>query len=286
MQSQSNKNEWTEVISSRRGLLDLRLSELWQYRDLIWMFVKRDFAGAYKQTLLGPLWFFLSPFFTPLMYTFVFSTIAKLKTDGIPGPLFYLSGTTLWSYFQQNFSSSSTTFITNADLFGKVYFPRLVTPISTTISNLVKFFIQLIVLALLIAYYVTYRGVEIHINSYIALFPFLLFLTAGIAFGTGVITSALTTKYRDFTIFVNYGITMTMYVTPVIYPMSQVPDRFKPLLMINPMVPIFETFRYSLFGLGSFSWEGLCYSTVFMVVVVFVGVVIFNQVEKNFMDTV
>lgn len=286
MDTELKNEEWTEVISSHRGLLDLRLKELWGYRDLIWMFVQRDFASTYKQTVLGPLWFFIGPFFTPLMYTFVFVKIAGLKTDGIPGPIFYLAGTTLWGYFQQNFTSSAGTFVNNSGIFGKVYFPRLVVPISTTISNMVRFFIQLLVLAILITYYIYFQGYELQLNSYILLFPYLLLLMAGIAFGVGVITSAVTTKYRDLGMFINIGVSVLMYFTPVIYPMSQVPDRFKSFLFLNPITPIFETFRYSIFGLGSFSWQALGYSTVFMLVVVFIGTIIFNQVEKTFMDTV
>ncbi|HLP53144.1 MAG TPA: ABC transporter permease [Chitinophagales bacterium] len=285
--SREAENElWSEEISTKRGLLDFKLNELWRYRDLITMFVKRDFASTYKQTVLGPLWFFISPFMTVLMYTFVFSTIAGIQTDSIPAPLFYLTGTTLWNYFNQCFLSSSGTFINNASIFGKVYFPRLVSPISSIISNLIKFFIQLAVLVVIIVYYVLFRDFEVHVSIYILLFPVLVLLMAGISFGVGVITSALTTKYRDLQLFINYGVAMLMYATPVIYPISQVPERFKPYLMLNPLSPIIETFRYSVFGVGVFSWGGLGYSAVFMTVVVFIGIVIFNQVEKTFMDTV
>ncbi|HLP21190.1 MAG TPA: ABC transporter permease [Chitinophagales bacterium] len=286
MSSDAGNEHWSEVISTKRGLLDLRLGELWRYRDLVAMFVKRDFASSYKQTVLGPLWFFISPFMTVIMYTFVFSTIAGIKTDNIPAPLFYLTGTTLWNYFNQCFISSSGTFINNAGIFGKVYFPRLVSPISTIISNLIKFFIQLGVLVVIICYYVWFRGFEIHVSAYVLLFPLLVILMAGIAFGVGVITSALTTKYRDLQLFVNYGVAMLMYATPVIYPISEVPAQFKPYLLLNPLSPVIETFRFSIFGVGSFSWGSLGYSTLFMMVVVFIGIIIFNQVEKTFMDTV
>lgn len=284
--NQHSQQSWTEVITPSRSLFDIRLKEVWQYRDLVMIFVKRDFVGTYKQTLLGPLWFFISPFITVLMYTFVFNTIAGISTDGIPPAIFYMTGTILWNYFNQCFISSSGTFINNAGIFGKVYFPRLVSPISTTLSNLVKFFIQLGVLITLIIYYTYFKGFSIHINIYILLFPLLVVLMGGLALGIGIITSALTTKYRDLQIFINYGVAMLMYVTPVIYPISQVPAQFKNYIMLNPLAPVIETFRYSVFGLGTFSWQGLGYSTAFMFVVLFIGIVIFNQVEKTFMDTV
>ncbi len=284
--NQQTAENWSEIISPNRKLLDIRLKEVWQYRDLMFIFVKRDFAGAYKQTLLGPVWFFISPFITVIMYTFVFNTIAGINTDGIPPAIFYMTGTILWNYFNQCFISSSGTFINNAGIFGKVYFPRLISPLSTILSNLVKFFIQLGVLITLILYYVYAKGFVVHINIYILLFPALIALMAGLALGIGIITSALTTKYRDFQLFINYGVAMLMYVTPVIYPISQVPAQFKPYLMLNPLAPIIETFRYSIFGLGSFSWGALGYSTAFMFVVLIIGIVIFNQVEKTFMDTV
>lgn len=277
---------WSEIITPGRGLLDIRLKEVWQYRDLIMIFVKRDFASTYKQTLLGPLWFFISPFITVIMYTFVFSTIAGIETDGIPPAIFYMTGTILWNYFNQCFISSSGTFINNAGIFGKVYFPRLVSPISTILSNLVKFFIQLGVLIVLIIYYVYFRGFSVNINMYILLFPWLVVLMGGLALGVGIITSALTTKYRDLQIFISYGVAMLMYITPVIYPISQVPAQFKSYLMLNPLAPVIETFRYSIFGLGSFSWGALGYSTAFMFIVLLIGIIIFNQVEKTFMDTV
>jgi lipopolysaccharide transport system permease protein len=277
---------WTEEISSERGLLDINFKEIWQYRDLIWMFVKRDIASQYKQTVLGPIWFFVSPFMTVFMYTFVFSRIAGIQTDGIPAPIFYLTGTSLWNYFQQCFISSSGTFVNNAGIFGKVYFPRLVSPISTTISNLIKFFIQFSVLIALIIYYILFRHQVFHFNWYLALLPLLILLMAGIAFGIGIITSAITTKYRDLQLFISYAISLLMYATPVIYPISEVPERFRVYLLLNPLSPIIETFRYSVLGNGTFSWLALGYSAGFMVVVTFIGIVIFNQVEKTFMDTV
>jgi len=280
------QQKWTEVISARKGLLDIPFKEIWHYRDLIITFVKRDITSTYKQTVLGPLWFFISPIFTVIMYTFVFSEIAGIKTDGIPAPLFYLGGTTLWNYFQICFTNSSATFVNNASIFGKVYFPRLVAPISTIISNLIKFFIQIGVLIILICYY-HFNGIySININAYILLFPLLLILMAGIAMGVGIIASAVTTKYRDLQMFIAFGVSILMYATPVIYPISQVPERFKYLVLLNPIAPVIETFRYSIFGVGYFSAPALAYSFVFMVVTLFTGIIMFNQVEKTFMDTV
>jgi lipopolysaccharide transport system permease protein len=281
-----SEEKWTEVITAKRGLLDIRFKEIWHYRDLIWMFVKRDITSTYKQTILGPIWFFVAPFFTVIMYTFVFSEIAGIGTDGIPAPLFYLGGTTLWNYFQVCFTSSSSTFVANAGIFGKVYFPRLVSPISTILSNLIRFFIQIGVFITLMIFYSVTGRYSVHINQYILLFPILLALMAGIALGVGIIASAVTTKYRDLQLFIGFGVSMLMYATPVIYPMSQVPEKFKGILMLNPIAPIIETFRYSIFGVGEFSLSGLMYSTIFMIVTLFIGIVMFNQVEKTFMDTV
>jgi len=281
-----NEEKWTEEITPKRGIFDFKLKELWRYRDLVWMFVRRDIISMYKQTVLGPLWFFISPLMTVIMFTFVFNTIAGIKTDGIPAPIFYLTGTTLWNYFQQSFTSSSSTFVNNAGIFGKVYFPRLISPIASTIANLIKFFIQIIVLIALVLYYVFIEGYQLHLNLSLLLFPMLIVIMAGIAFGVGIITAALTTKYRDLQMFIGFGVSLLMYATPVIYPISQVPPKFQFYLMLNPIAPIIETFRYSVFGIGSFSWLYLAYSAAFMIVVLFLGTVIFNQVEKKFMDTV
>jgi lipopolysaccharide transport system permease protein len=220
------------------------------------------------------------------MFTFVFSTVAGIKTEGIPAPIFYLTGTTLWNYFQTCFITSSSTFLQNEGIFGKVYFPRLVSPISTVISNLIKLGIQLVVLIMLICYFVFFEQYELQFNYYILLFPILVILMAGIAMGVGILTSAVTSKYRDIQMFISFGIGLLMYATPVIYPISQVPEKFRIYLMLNPISPIIETFRYSIFGVGTFSWIFLAYSAVFMIVTLFVGIIVFNQVEKSFMDTI
>jgi lipopolysaccharide transport system permease protein len=278
------KETWTEVIQPKKSVFQLNLSEIWNYRDLIWIFVRRDIVSVYKQTVLGPLWFFLGPIFTVFTFVFVFNQIAKISTDNIPAPLFYLAGTTLWNYFQACITGTSSTFISNANIFGKVYFPRLVSPISMVISNLLKFGIQLLMFLCFWFYYLA-QG-TIHPNAYIALLPLLVLLMGGMALGVGIIISSLTTKYRDLSYFIGFGITLLMYATPVIYPVSAIPEMYKPFVIYNPIAPIIETFRYGFTGSGYFSWNGLIYSSVFTVVVLLIGTVLFNKIERTFMDTV
>ena len=278
------KETWTEVIQPKKSVFQLNLSEIWNYRDLIWIFVRRDIVSVYKQTVLGPLWFFLGPIFTVFTFVFVFNQIAKISTDNIPAPLFYLAGTTLWNYFQACITGTSSTFISNANIFGKVYFPRLVSPISMVISNLLKFGIQLLMFLCFWFYYLA-QG-SIHPNAYIALLPLLVLLMGGMALGVGIIISSLTTKYRDLSYFIGFGITLIMYATPVIYPVSAIPEMYKPFVIYNPIAPIIETFRYGFTGSGYFSWNGLIYSSVFTLFVLLIGTVLFNKIERTFMDTV
>lgn len=278
------QQEWTEVIEARTRRFDLKLKEIWQYRDLIWIFVKRDIISVYKQTILGPLWFFISPILTVITFTFVFSNIANISTDGVPAPLFYLAGTTLWNYFQSSFTGTSNTFTTNAGIFGKVYFPRLVSPISIVLSNLLKLFIQFGMFMIFWSFY-AWQG-KVSINVYALTFPLLVFLMAGIALGVGIIFSALTTKYRDITFFIGFGVSLLMYATPVIYPVSAIPDIYRPIVQMNPISPIIEAFRFGFCGAGTFSWLGLGYSSLFMFVTLLLGMLIFNKVERTFMDTV
>lgn len=284
MDTTSKSDNWSQIIEPKSTLLKLNLKEVWEYRDLILIFVKRDLVSIYKQTIFGPLWFFLGPLFTVITYTFVFNTIAHISTDGIPAPLFYLAGTTLWNYFQACFGGTSSTFTSNAAIFGKVYFPRLVSPISLIISNLLKFSIQLLMFLIFWGYYF-YNG-EIAPNKHLLLLPLLIILMGGIAFGTGLITTALTTKYRDLAYFISFGITLLMYASPIIYPLSAIPELYKPLIIYNPIAPILETFRYGFTGSGTFSWNTLLYSSVFTVIISFIGIILFNKVEKTFMDTV
>lgn len=283
-ESEQDDDNWTEVLCPKRHWFDFRLKELWQYRDLIWLFVRRDFVAQYKQTVLGPAWFFLAPLFTMLSFNFVFSQVAQISTDGIPGPLFHLAGITIWNYFQGSFSSTSGTLNNNASIFGKVYFPRLAAPLSVLISNLSKLGIQMMMFLIFWGFHF-HRG-TITITSHILLSPFLMILVAGIALGTGLIISALTAKYRDFSYLIGFGLNLLMFLTPVAYPASAIPEKYKTLLMLNPIAPIIEAFRYGWTGAGAFSWGGLWYSTLFMSVSLLVGLIAFNQTEKNFIDTV
>jgi lipopolysaccharide transport system permease protein len=279
-------SKWTQIIKPKNKWLDIDVKEIWEYRDLIMIFVKRDIVSTYKQTIMGPLWLFLGPLFTVFVYTFVFSGIANMSTDDIPAPLFYLAGTTMWGYFQSCFTGTSGTFVNNAGIFGKVYFPRLVSPISIIISNLMKFGIQMMLFFCFFFYYYLNGAKNVNPNKVLLLMPFLLILMGGIALGMGIINSALTTKYRDLTYFISFGVTLLMYATPVIYPVSAIPELYKPFLDYNPIAPIIEAFRYGFTGHGTFSFQGLIYSSIFMLIVLFLGTILFSRTEKTFMDTV
>ncbi len=283
----TNKNEgWTEVIEPKRSLLDVNLKELWRYRDLIMLFVRRDFVSVYKQTVLGPLWLFIQPLFTTITFYFVFSKIAKIPTDNVDPILFYLSGITLWNYFSDCFSKTSNTFVANAGIFGKVYFPRLATPISIVISSLIKLGIQVLLFAGIALYRVYFHGAQISINETILFLPILIILMAIMGLGLGIIFSALTTKYRDLSFLLTFGIQLLMYATPIIYPLSYTSGKLNKILSYNPLTPIIENFRYAFFGIGQLDIQGLIYTSVFSITVLILGVIIFNRVEKNFMDTV
>ena len=279
------ENYWTKEIKPQKRLLDVDIKGLWRYRDLYYMYVKRDIITVYKQTVLGPLWFLIQPVLTTIMFMFVFGNLAGISTDGMPQPLFYMAGILLWTYFSNCFNSCSNVFTTNAGVFGKVYFPRLVVPLSSITSNLVKLGIQLLLFIAVYIYFAV-NGAPVKINGYIVLFPFLVFLTAFHALSWGLIISALTTKYRDLRQLVSFGIQLLMYATPVIYPMSTTSGKIRTILELNPLTPIFEAFKYSCMGCGSLSWGGLLYSTIFMLVALFLSVIIFNRTERNFMDTV
>lgn len=280
------EEHWDLIIKPKSNLFDINLKEVWQYRDLLWMFIKRDFAAQYKQTLLGPLWHFIQPLFTTLVFVVVFSNIAAISTDGLPPLLFYLSGITIWNYFSSCLISTSNTFVSNAYIFGKVYFPRLVMPISVVLSNMVKFGIQLLLLMIVMFWYaIQGRIVDI---SFVAFFiPVLLLMMAGMGLGLGIIISSLTTKYRDFTVLVTFGVQLLMYATPVVYPMSVVQNaQLKFWLSINPLTPMVEAFRYALLGVGTFDSMQLLYTGIFIVVILVFGLLLFGKVEKTFMDTV
>jgi lipopolysaccharide transport system permease protein len=277
--------EPTMVIKPKRHWLDINLQELWRYRDLIILFVRRDFVAKYKQTILGPLWFIIQPLLTTLMFTVVFGRIAGIPTDGLPQMLFYLAGITAWNYFAQSLKATSNTFVSNAGIFGKVYFPRLAMPISIVISNLVQFGIQFLFLLAFMAYY-KIIGADFAPTLYILTLPLLLILMAGLGLGFGILISSLTTKYRDLTNLVGFGVQLWMYATPIVYPLSEVSGKMRMAVMANPITPIVEAFRYAMLGAGNFSWLNLLYSFGFMVVLLTVGIMLFNKIEQSFMDTV
>ncbi len=278
-------DSWTEVIEPRTGLLDLGLRDVWRYRDLVMLFVRRDFVSTYKQTVLGPIWFFIQPLLTTLTYVIIFGNVARLPTDGLPALLFYLSGVTIWNYFAQTLTATATVFRDNAGIFGKVYFPRLTMPLSIVISNLVRFGIQLGLFLVVWAYYLLTTD-ALHPNALMLLTPVLVVLMGLLSLGLGMVFSALTTKYRDLAILLTFGVQLAMYATPIIYPASSLPANYRWLLQANPMTPIVETFRYAFLGSGTFSWGSLLYSAVVTFVILLLGTVVFNRVQKSFTDTV
>lgn len=278
------QQKWTETIEDSHSLFDLKLKEVWRYKDLIYMFVKRDFISSFKQTILGPIWFFINPIFTTITYLIVFGRIANLPTDDAPPILFYLAGVTLWNYFSTSLIGTSSTFIGNASIFGKVYFPRLVTPLSIVLSNLMRFGVQFMLFLIAWGYYLA-KG-QVHPNIWVLATPFLIILMALFALGVGMIFSALTTKYKDLSMLLGFGISLYMYATPVIYPTSALRGVFKDLAFYNPLTGIFECFKYAWLGVGDFSPLMLAISTFIILIILSIGVVIFNKVEKTFMDTV
>jgi homopolymeric O-antigen transport system permease protein len=276
---------WTTIISPHRGWLDWRLDQLWRYRDLVSLFVWRDFVSAYKQTLLGPAWHIIQPLLTTLTFTVIFGRVAKLSTDGVSPFMFYLVGTICWTYFSSNLSKISNTFISNAHLLGKVYFHRLAIPISVAVSNLITFGIQLGIFGVCFLFQ-HFRGGNIHLSGWIFCTPILLLMLAGYGLGGGIIVSALTTRYRDLANLVSFGITLAMYGTPVIYPSSSVPEKFHWVIRLNPLSPVFEGFRLAFLGVGDVNAAQLAVSFGMMVVVITVGLMLFTHVERTFMDTV
>jgi lipopolysaccharide transport system permease protein len=281
----SSINKWDKIIRPQRNWWDLRLGELWRYRDLIWLFVWRDFVAFYKQTILGPLWFPIQPIITTVVFTVIFGNIARLSTDGLPPFLFYFAGNTVWGYFSACLLSTANTFTGNAGLFGKVYFPRLSIPISIIISNLISFGIRLGVFLAFLVYFLL-AGTAIHPNWWMLLLPILLLIMAGMGLGLGITISSLTTKYRDLQQLVGFGTQLLMYASPVIYPLSSVQGIWRWLIIANPMTPVIETFRLAFLGTSSLEPVYLLYSAAFTLVVLIIGVLVFNHVENTFMDTV
>ena len=285
MQHDDALREWDLVIEPQSSLLDLNLKDVWRYRDLLWLLVKRDFVSFYKQTILGPLWFFIQPLFTTIIFTFIFGNLAGLSTDGLPQPLFYMAGITAWNYFADCLTKTSTVFRDNANIFGKVYFPRLIMPLSIVVSNLVRFGVQMLLFFLMIGYYY-FTGAAFSPNAYILLFPILVLQMALLGLGVGLVITALTTKYRDLAFLITFGVQLMMYATTVIYPLSAAPANYKWLIELNPMTGIIEAFRFGFLGQGELTLSSFGYSVAFTLVALVLGVIIFNKTEKTFVDTV
>ncbi len=279
--------QWTTEIKPKTGLLNIDFKEIWQYRDLWALFVKRDIITQYKQTVLGPLWYLIQPIMTTVMYMVVFGGIANISTDGLPQPLFYLAGISFWQYFADCLNKTSNTFVTNAGIFGKVYFPRLITPLSTVTSNLVRFIIQFGLFLAVYFYYLIFTDAPIHTNWYALLIPVLVLMLAGLALGFGILFSAMTTKYRDLQLLLSFFVSLWMYATPVIYPLSTITnEKLRLVMALNPLTGIVEAFKYGMLGAGDFSWTMLGYSFGFMLVLLALGIIVFNRVQRSFMDTV
>jgi len=292
MAPKKEEENWTTIIKPRNNLFEVNLKEIWDYRDLLTLFVKRTITVQYKQTILGPLWWFIQPAFTVIMYMVVFGGIAGIPTDGIPQPLFYLGGIAFWGYFSSCLGSASNTFVSNAGIFGKVYFPRLIMPLASMISNLVRFGIQMGLFVIVYIYYAII-GQAPSPNLYLLLFPLLVMMMAGLGLGFGIIISSMTTKYRDLQILFSFFVSLWMYATPIVYPLSQVAGRtwhgfnVYTIMCLNPVTPVIETFKHGALSAGQFiGWGWLAYSFGVMLVVLALGILIFNRVQKSFMDTV
>jgi lipopolysaccharide transport system permease protein len=292
IKEEGNSEDWDLIIKGSTSLFDINFQDIWRYRDLLFMFVKRDFVSFYKQTILGPLWFFIQPIMTTIVFTFIFGTIAGVSADGFPRTLFYLTGITAWNYFSDCLTKTSTVFKDNANIFGKVYFPRLIMPLSIVVSNLVRFGVQMLLLIFMMVYYYFFpiKDTEFHIEPLaILLFPILVALMALLGLGMGLIITAITTKYKDLTFLITFGVSLLMYGTTVAYPLSYVKDR-QPhlvyLMKLNPMTNIIEAFRYIFLGKGEVTTSSISYSTLVTIVILFFGILIFNKTEKNFVDTI
>ena len=277
--------KWDLIIEPQQGLLDVNFKEIWDYRDLLFLFVKRDVVTVYKQTVLGPIWFFVQPIMTMLVYIVVFGNIAGIPTDGIPKPLFYLSGIIIWNYFSECFLKTSDTFTVNQDMFGKVYFPRLIMPLSKVVSGLIKFFIQFILFLVVYLYFLV-DGVPVHLGVELLFVPYFIILMALLGLGFGLIFTSMTTKYRDLKFLIQFGVQLLMYATPIIYPMSEIPEKIRYFIFFNPLSHIVEGFKLAFLGQGSLTTSGLLYSSVCTLIVLIIGILIFNKTEKTFVDTV
>lgn len=280
-----SETQWTTIIKAKSNIFNLNLKDILHYRDLIFLFVKRDFVAYYQQTLFGPFWYLIQPLSTMIVFTFIFGNVAKIPTDGLPKSIFYLTGITLWNYFSTCLTTNSNVFISNSNIFGKVYFPRLVVPISQIISNLIKFFIQFILFFGLFLYFLI-KGSVIKPNIFLLITPLLLLQVTLLAFGCGVLISSLTTKYRDLGFLIGFGMQLWMYATPIVYPFSQIPEKWKWIFIVNPMAPIVEIFRYAFLGAGKIYYLSVIISVSITLIILLFGIITFNSVEKSFMDRV
>ena len=282
----SKENEhWSLEIKPHSNWYDIRLREILSYKDLLFLFVRRDFVSVYKQTILGPIWFFIQPIITALTFTVIFGNLAKVSTDGLPQVLFYMSGITLWNYFSDTLTKTSDTFTANAGVFGKVYFPRMIVPLSVVISNLIKLGVQFLLFFSIWIYFLL-QSDKIHPNVYILITPFLIILMGFMGLSFGILISSMTTKYRDLKFLVTFGVQLMMYASPIVYPLSIVPQKYKWIIIANPVTSIIETFKYAFLGVGDFNWVYLAYSLVFTIILFFISLIVFHKVEKSFMDTV
>jgi lipopolysaccharide transport system permease protein len=279
------EEHWDLTIKPQTHWYDLRIKEIFKYKDLLLLFVKRDFISIYKQTILGPLWFFIQPIITAITFTVIFGSLAKISTDGLPQILFYMCGITLWNYFADTLTKTADTFSSNVNIFGKVYFPRMIVPLSVVVSNLIKLGIQFLLFLCIWIYYLIQTDL-IHPNKMLVLIPYLIILIGFMALSFGIIISSLTTKYRDLKFLVTFGIQLMMYASPIVYPLSIVPEKYKWIIIANPVTSIIESFKYAFLGVGEFNWFYLGYSTLFTIILFMIGLVIFHRVEKSFMDTV
>lgn len=282
---ETDNKKWSETIGEETSIFKINFREVWRYKDLLFMFVKRDFVTFYKQTILGPLWFIIQPLLTTAMFVIVFGNIAKLSTDGTPKIVFYLAGVTIWSYFSDTLTKTASVFTTNASIFGKVYFPRLIMPLSLVFSALIKFGVQFSIFLAVLFYYI-FTGNNVHPNAYILLTPVLILIMAVLSLGLGMIISSMTTKYKDLSFLVTFGVQLFMYATPVVFPLSTLPQEYQTVIKLNPLTGIFECFRYAFLGAGSFQLSMLIYSILVSFAILAIGTIVFNKVEKSFIDTV
>lgn len=284
-ETETSQEKWSEIIKPKRNLLDFHFKEIWRYRDLLILLVRRDFVATFKQTILGPLWHIINPVFSTITFTIIFANVAGISTDGVPAPIFYYTGNMIWGYFSRCIQSTSGVFTGNQAIFSKVYFPRMIMPLSTIVTSFIAFMIQMVILIVMWIYYYN-QGANIHLSAWAFMIPVMCLIMGFLGLSLGIIISSVTTKYRDLSMFVGFGIQLLMYCTPVIYPVSFVPEQYRFLLLLNPLAPVVEGFKYSILGVGTFDANMMFYSVGVTVFLLFIGLILFNKVEQNFIDTV